>query len=91
MTLVVTMPALSEPVQCLSQNWRGDALDKCRKLMNARAEFCEPRVLLARGGHVHFTESGHVRCTLAFMQPRFDVCSRRDCPRHKLAQVPWPI
>jgi hypothetical protein len=63
MTLVVTMPALSEPVQCLSQNRRGDALDECRKLMNARAEFCEPRVLLARGGHVHFTESGHVRCT----------------------------
>jgi hypothetical protein len=26
MTLVVTMPALSEPVQCLSQNRRGDAL-----------------------------------------------------------------
>jgi hypothetical protein len=61
--LVVTMPASSEPVQCLSQNRRGDALNKCRKLMNARVEFCEPKVLLARGGHVRFTpKSGHVRC-----------------------------
>jgi hypothetical protein len=63
MTLVVTMPALSEPVQCSARTGEATRWDECRKLMNARAEFCEPRVLLARGGHVHFTESGHVRCT----------------------------